>query len=206
LTAEQIWGGVAQRVGCGNGLIVVGSHVEQTSRQVDALRASAKLAEIVLDVPHLLGLSTGTARASYLSTLSDRVVASAARSDVLLYTSRSLVIGVDGEQSLQIARVVSSAVSQIVRDSLAAQLDWFIAKGGITSHDVATSGLGIRRARVIGQIFPGVVSVFQPLNADPLAIGRPYVVFAGNVGDTDSLAAVVSRLRSGIRVSPSEVS
>ena len=69
-----------------------------------------------------------------------------------------------------------------------------VAKGGITSHDVAVRGLGIRRAEVAGQLFPGVISVFRPLDAEPEAIGQPYVVFAGNVGDEDTLADVVAIL------------
>jgi uncharacterized protein YgbK (DUF1537 family) len=69
-----------------------------------------------------------------------------------------------------------------------------VAKGGITSHDVAVRGLGIRRAEVAGQLFPGVISVFQPLDAAPEALGMPYVVFAGNVGDDGTLADVVAIL------------
>ena len=68
---------------------------------------------------------------------------------------------------------------------------WVVAKGGITSHDVAVRGLGIRRAEVIGQLFPGMVSVFRPIEAAPEAVGTPYVVFAGNVGDDETLADVV---------------
>jgi len=64
-----------------------------------------------------------------------------------------------------------------------AKPSWVVAKGGITSHDVAVRGLGIRRAEVIGQLLPGMVSVFRPVEAAPEAVGIPYVVFAGNVGD-----------------------
>jgi uncharacterized protein YgbK (DUF1537 family) len=70
-----------------------------------------------------------------------------------------------------------------------------IAKGGITSHDVAVRGLGIRRAEVLGQLLPGMVSVFRPLDAAPGAVGTPYVVFAGNVGDEETLADIVDRFR-----------
>ena len=67
-----------------------------------------------------------------------------------------------------------------------------IAKGGITSSDVASEALRIRRASVVGPMLPGIVSLWQP-QVGP-AVGIPYVVFAGNVGDTDSLAAVVATL------------
>jgi len=52
-------------------------------------------------------------------------------------------------------------------------------------------GLGIRRAEVAGQLFPGMISVFRPLDAAPEVIGVPYVVFPGNVGDDGTLAQVV---------------
>ena len=78
--------------------------------------------------------------------------------------------------------------------AVAAGPAWVVAKGGITSHDVAVSGLGIRRAEVAGQLFPGLISVFRPLDAAPAAIGRPYVVFAGNVGAEETLGQVVAIL------------
>lgn len=66
-------------------------------------------------------------------------------------------------------------------------------QGGTTSHDVAVRGLGIRPADVQGQPFPWLVSVFDPLEAAPEAVGVPYVVLAGNVGDENTLAGVVTR-------------
>jgi uncharacterized protein YgbK (DUF1537 family) len=69
-----------------------------------------------------------------------------------------------------------------------------VAKGGITSSDVAAFGLGIRRAIVRGPMLPGIVSLWQPV--DGPAEGIPYVVFAGNVGDDRSLLDVVRVLSS----------
>ncbi len=171
-----------------HGLVVVGSHVGQTSRQVAVLRARGGVTEVELDVPALLG------GADVVGPATARVAAALERSDVVLYTSRTLVRGQDRDDSLAIARTVSAALSQVVRDSLAAGPAWVVAKGGITSHDVAVRGLGIRRAEVAGQLFPGVISVFRPLDAAPEALGKPYVVFAGNVGDEDTLAEVVQIL------------
>ena len=172
----------------GHGLVVVGSHVGQTSRQVAALQARGGVTAVELDVPALLD------GADVVSAAAAQVAAALARSDVLLYTSRTLVPGRDQAGSLAIARTVSAALSGTVRAALTAGPAWVVAKGGITSHDVAVRGLGIRRAEVTGQLFPGVISVFRPLDADPAAIGLPYVVFAGNVGDEDTLAQVVAIL------------
>jgi uncharacterized protein YgbK (DUF1537 family) len=90
---------------------------------------------------------------------------------------------------------VSAAVTEVVRGALPARPAWVVAKGGITSHDVAVRGLGIRRATVLGQLLPGMVSVFRPIDAAPEVVGTPYVVFAGNVGDETTLASVIDRFR-----------
>ena len=107
------------------------------------------------------------------------------------YLTLSIVRGTDADDSLAIARTVSAAVTSLVRAVLPGRPAWVVAKGGITSHDVAVAGLGIRRARVLGQLLTGMVSVLRPLEAADGAVGIPYVVFAGNVGDTGTLAHVV---------------
>ncbi len=197
LRGEQIQ--AAGRRG-GHGLIVVGSHVGQTSRQVDVLRARGVTTDIELDVPAVLDGGPDAAAAPVVAAAARRVTGALAHSDVLLYTSRDVVAGRDAAGSLAIARTVSAALSRIVRDALAARPAWVIAKGGITSHDVMCGGLGIRRAEVAGQLFPGTISVFRPLDAAPGAVGTPYVVFAGNVGDDGTLAQVVEILHGGQEV------
>ena len=194
----QIWG---ERRREGHGLVVVGSHVGQTSRQVAALRARDTTTDMELDVQAVLGGGPDVAAAPVVASTARRVAAALEHSDVLLYTSRTVVTAPDAAGSLTIARTVSAALSCIVRDALAARPAWVIAKGGITSHDVMLHGLGIRRAEVAGQLFPGTISVFRPLDAAPEAVGMPYVVFAGNVGDDGTLAQVVAIMRGEQEVS-----
>lgn len=172
----------------GHGLVVVGSHVGLTSRQVAAAQARGGLVEHELRVPSLLDPQL---RDQHVAEVAARVVQALATDDVLLFTSRALLTGGDADDSLAISRTVSTAVIEVVQAALAARPSWVVAKGGITSHDVAVRGLGIRRADVLGQLFPGMVSVFRPIEAAPEAVGTPYVVFAGNVGDDDTLADVV---------------
>ena len=192
LRGRELWGPGGPPAA--HGLIVVGSHVGQTSRQVAALRARGGVTAVELNVPALLD------GAEVVPAAAAEVTAALAGSDVLLFTSRTLIPGRDRAGSLAIARTVSAALSRVVSESLAAGPAWVVAKGGITSHDVAVRGLGIRRAEVAGQLFPGVISVFRPLDAAPTVIGKPYVVFAGNVGDEDTLAQVVAILggREGV--------
>jgi uncharacterized protein YgbK (DUF1537 family) len=185
LTAAQIW--PTGRPG-GHGLVVVGSHVGLTSRQVAAAQQRGGLTETELHVPTLIDPDR---RDAHVADIGRQVIEALATSDVLLFTSRTLLRGGDADDSLAISRTVSTAVVEVVQAALAAHPAWVVAKGGITSHDVAVRGLGIRRAEVIGQLFPGMVSVFRPIEAAPEAVGTPYVVFAGNVGGDDTLADVV---------------
>ncbi len=198
LTIQQIWPGGHPG---GHGLVVVGSHIGLTSRQVVRVQQRGAVVGFELDVPTLTDRSR---RDAHVEMTGAQVVDVLATSDVLLFTSRALQRGVDADDSLAIARNVSAAVVDVVRAARAAHPSWVVAKGGITSHDVAVRGLGIRRAEVIGQLLPGMVSVFRPVEAAPEAVGIPYVVFAGNVGTDDTLADVIDLLRglptpSGVR-------
>ncbi|MGI8716970.1 MAG: four-carbon acid sugar kinase family protein [Lapillicoccus sp.] len=176
----------------GHGLVVVGSHVGQTAHQMAEVRRRGGVVEVELDVAELVQPHR---RGAHVRETVERVVAGLAGSDVLLFTSRALVRGGDSDSSLEIARTVSTAVTEVVREALAAGPAWVIAKGGITSHDVAVRGLGIRRATVLGQVFPGMVSVLRPDEAPQAVIGMPYIVFAGNVGDENALADTIELLR-----------
>lgn len=171
-----------------HGLLVVGSHVGLTNDQVAAVRQQRRMIPVELPVPALLEPGEGDA---CVSAAANAVTEGLADSDVLLMTSRTLLRGTDPEANLAIARTVSAALSGVVRRSLAAGPAWVVAKGGITSHDVAVHGLGIRRATVLGQVRPGLVSVIRPVEAAPGAVGMPYVVFAGNVGDAGTLSQAV---------------
>lgn len=172
------------------GLVVVGSHVGLTGRQVDALRAATSTPEIVLDVPTVLDPQ---ARDAHVRDVAERAAAALASGNVVVRRGGAFVAGRDAEESLDFARRVSAAVVEVVRRIVEARCPRFvIAKGGITSSDVASRGLGIDRAVVRGPMLPGIVSLWEP--QDGPAAGVPYIVFAGNVGDDDSLARVVDIL------------
>lgn len=174
------------------GLVVVGSHVELTTRQLDELRRRDGPAEFEIDVQQVLGDD----RESHLDELVRQASEALADSTVVLRTTRTLVRGEDKDDSLRIAREVSDAVVQVVRQLVdLAPPRFVIAKGGITSSDVASRGLGINRAMVRGSMLPGLVSLWEPIEGPAQGIG--YIVFAGNVGDENSLADVVQKLSDG---------
>jgi uncharacterized protein YgbK (DUF1537 family) len=177
------------------GLVVVGSHVALTTRQLDRLRAAGGIAELELDVPALLDPTRGADHIAATVERAARLLATTGDADLVLRTSRTLVTGRDPVDSLVIARTVSTALSTVVRELTARVRPAFVlAKGGITSSDTATAALGITRAWSRGTLLPGVVSVWEPVSGP--ARGIPYVVFAGNVGDDDALVTAVSTLRA----------
>ena len=172
------------------GLIVVGSHVGLTGRQVDALRAATATPEVVLDVPAVLDPAK---RGAHVLAVAERAAGALRSGNVVVRRGGAFVAGRNAEESLDFARRVSAAVVEVVQRIVAARCPRFvIAKGGITSSDVAGRGLGINRALVRGPMLPGIVSLWEP--QDGPAAGVPYIVFAGNVGDDDSLARVVATL------------
>ena len=103
-----------------------------------------------------------------------------------------MTISSPAESSLAIGQQVSEGLVAIVR-SIIARPRYLLAKGGITSSDVATKGLGIKRAMVMGQILPGV-PVWQAGDESRWP-GLTYIVFPGNVGGAEALAEVVAKLK-----------
>lgn len=171
-----------------HGLVVVGSHVPTTTRQLNALKAGAPVSVVELNVPALLeDAEPVIARA--VEAISTELTSAT----VVVHTSRDVVVGADESESLAIARQVNAALIETVRRVVAVTPPRFvIAKGGITSSDVAKHSLEIRHALVVGPMEPGIISVW--LAQDGPAAAIPYVVFAGNVGADDSLLKAVQTL------------
>jgi len=172
------------------GLVVVGSYVPRTTRQLQHLLDEHGWVPIELKVSALLDPAAGPAElAAALAALQDTL---GANQNAVLYTSRELVTGATEEESLAIGQIVSRGLVQILRE-LPMRPRFLVAKGGITASDLATEALGVRRAMVLGQIAPGV-PVWE-LGSESRYPGLAYVVFPGNVG-TDSTLCEVARLLS----------
>jgi len=171
------------------GLFVVGSYVPKTSAQLSALRARPDMIGIEVRVAALLD---DDQRAAVIGAAAEDANQALMRGrDVVLFTSRDLVIGSDAASSLDIGRRVSDSLIAIVH-GIQCQPRYLVAKGGITSSDVATQGLGVRRAMVMGQVLPGV-PVWQ-LGEETRWPGMAYIIFPGNVGSDDALAEIRQRL------------
>jgi len=175
----------------GGGLVMVGSHVPRTSLQLEALLGRPGIASVEIDVPALLDGARQPPEIGRVARAIDSRLA--AGQDAVVFTSRLLASGADAERSLAIGQRVSESLVAIAR-SLAARPRYLLAKGGIASSDLATKGLGVHRALVLGQILPGV-PVWR-LGDESRYPGLVYVVFPGNVGGPGALAEAVAALSS----------
>ncbi len=179
----------------GHGLVVVGSHVGLTTQQLQEVQRRSGLSEHELNVEKLLSAE----REAHIEEVAQAIRSALADSDSVVYTSRKLVSTDDPAESLAIARSVSDAVVEVVQKVRTALPAWVVAKGGITSHEVAHHGLGIRLAEVEGQFFAGQISLFTPQDAPEEVLNTPYVVFPGNVGGREALADVIERLKEAVQ-------
>jgi uncharacterized protein YgbK (DUF1537 family) len=176
----------------GGGLIVVGSYVPKSAGQVATLLERSGLAAVEVDVVALLD---DARQASEIDRAAQQVdVVLGRNEDVVLYTSRRLISGDDVASSLAIGQRISDSLVAIVR-AIRVRPRYLLAKGGITSSDVATKGLDVKRALVLGQILPGV-PVWQ-LGPESRHPGMAYIVFPGNVGGPGALAEIVGMLSGG---------
>ncbi|MBN2313887.1 MAG: hypothetical protein JXM79_08145 [Sedimentisphaerales bacterium] len=176
-----------------SGLIVVGSYVPRSSEQLSHLLQHTNEQSIELNIETLLSMPV---RDELIRTTIKQIenVLSQGK-DIVVYTSRKLITGNDDESSLHIGEQISQALVEIVR-SIHVRPGYILAKGGITSSDIATKALKITRAQVLGQILPGVpVWRTGPESTFP---DLPYIVFPGNVGGSDAITHVVKGLRPSV--------
>lgn len=174
------------------GLFLIGSYVPKTGLQVKTLLEQTRIPALEVDVGLLLDPQR---REEVIARIAERASATmGAGGDIAVFTSRKLVSGEDAEKSLEIGRTVSESLIAIVR-AISVDPRYLVVKGGITSSDVATKGLGVRRAMVMGQALPGV-PVWR-LGPETRYPGMPYIIFPGNVGESDALARLQRNLRNG---------
>ena len=105
---------------------------------------------------------------------------------VVIYTSREELAFDSQQERLAFGERLSDFLMDIVR-KLPEDIGFLISKGGITSNDVLSTGLELRKSRVVGQILTGCSMVVCP-NEHSRYPGLPVVIFPGNVGGRTALA------------------
>lgn len=170
------------------GLIVIGSYVEKTTKQLTALLKRHSPETIELPIEAIIAHDNCDYFKTTFKQLNSCLYLGI---DVVLFTSRQLFVSEEEGDNLSVNNKVSHFISNLVA-SLTVVPKYIVAKGGITSSDLATKALGIKRATVMGQALPGV-----PVWRTGIESKFPemsYVIFPGNVGDNDALAELYEKL------------
>lgn len=174
------------------GVVLVGSHVQKTTRQLQALLQEPGVTGIEVDVRQLRD-GGADAHQQLLNLVLKQVQEAHARGKTpAVYTSREELTFDSVQARLAFGVEVSSLLMDIVK-GLPSDIGFLISKGGITSNDTLSTGLALRTARLLGQILPGVSIVRTPAH-HPQFPHLPVVLFPGNVGDDDALATAYKRL------------
>ena len=166
----------------GVGCFIVGSHVQKTTRQLNALLAGQGVAGIEVDVERVL--HDGDALMQEL--LSEMKQRAEEGLTPVVYTSRKEVRLTDADERQHLGQRISDFLVEMVA-RLPFVPSYLVAKGGITSNDILTKGLALKSAVVLGQIVPNVPCVMTD--------HFPYIIFPGNVGGDDSLREVYEKLK-----------
>jgi uncharacterized protein YgbK (DUF1537 family) len=167
-----------QGVGC----FVVGSHVKKTTQQLENLLQAEGTCAIEVDVQRILD-DAPLLMSETLDTI-QQVVDNYLTP--VIYTSRQEIRLDDANQRQHLGQQVSDFLVDIVY-RLPFTPSYLVGKGGITSHDILTKGLGIKSARVLGQVINSVPCVMTEK--------FPYIIFPGNVGSEQSLREVYEKLK-----------
>lgn len=173
------------------GVIVVGSHTEKTTKQVEELKKLTDIEFIELDATLVADEEAFEKEVQRCLRLEEECIK--AGKTVCCYTTRSLIKADTGnkEDELRLSVKISDAVQSLV-GRLEVIPAFVIAKGGITSSDVGTKALRVIKANVLGQIEPGI-PVWQTGEESKLPM-TPYIIFPGNVGEVTTLREAVEKL------------
>jgi uncharacterized protein YgbK (DUF1537 family) len=179
------------------GLVIVGSFVKKSTEQLDLLLKNGKnIKPILLDVN----------RAFYNSEVEVEKISDIAVNSLntgktpVIYTSRELKTTENDFNNANSSNDISNCLVSIVKRIIAKsriKLDYLLIKGGITSSDIITKSLNIKKALVLGQLYPGipVLKISSPARLADL----PIIIFPGNVGDRNTLLGIHNKIRTDNR-------
>lgn len=173
------------------GIVVVGSHTAKTTKQLEALQDIKELVFVEFNSDLVLDEKAFATEIARVIDLEEKIIASG--KTAVVYTKRKLLTLEDDtkEKALMRSVKISDAVQSLV-GNLSIVPTFVVAKGGITSSDVGTKALKVKKALVLGQIQPGI-PVWQTDDSSKFK-QIPYIIFPGNVGEVDTLRKVILTL------------
>lgn len=173
------------------GLIIVGSHVNKTTQQLnellklDAVRPIEFNSDLVLDEEKFEAEIQARIQELDKDIRNGQTCA--------IYTKRERLDLGEGmaEKELELSVKISDGLTRIIK-SLTSVPKYIIAKGGITSSEIGTTALGVRNAVVLGQALPGI-PVWRTDRGSKYP-NMPYIIFPGNVGAVRDLYTIAKSL------------
>ena len=162
-------------------LVICGSYVTQSTRQLSRLLAARPGSLVEADVGALAGDEPSSEIAVLAEAVSRR-----------LATDRLAVLATPRERpaettSLDAGERIAAGLARVVA-TVSPLPSALVAKGGITAAVTLRDGIGAAEADVVGPVEPGV-SLWSARWPDGGALD--YLVVPGNVGDDDLLARLV---------------
>ena len=176
------------------GIVIIGSHVKKTTQQFEELK-NCKYPLEFIEFHAARVLEEGGLQKETKEVIEKAESFLTQGKSVVVYTSRELVKldTDDKDKILEVSVAISNALVAVIGD-MTVKPNFIIAKGGITSSDVGTKALRVKRARVMGQIKPGI-PVWMTGDESKFPY-MPYVIFPGNVGQVTTLREAVEVLMS----------
>ena len=174
------------------GIVVVGSHTDKTTAQLRELLTLDCVVPVEFDSDKVLeGDEAFYAEVDRCVAEEEKIIRTG--KTAVCFTCRTLLSLENDtkESALQRSVKISDGVQSLV-GRLHLTPAFVIAKGGITSSDVGTKALAVRRANVMGQIRPGI-PVWQT-GEESRFPKTPYVIFPGNTGNETTLREAVEIL------------
>jgi len=176
---------------CTGGIVVVGSHTQKTTSQLEQLKTLEGIRFIEFNSDLVLEENRFQEEITSVLKLEEELLSQGVT--VVIYTKRKLLTleNDSKEDALERSVKISDAVQSLV-GNLKITPAFVVAKGGITSSDIGTKALKVKRANVLGQIRPGI-PVWQTGEESKFP-HIPYIIFPGNVGEENTLKEAVEIL------------
>lgn len=160
-------------------LLVAGSHTEGATKQLAKISARWGASR-----PIDTSLALENSALAAVATIDDGINKLVNKSLAIVSTER---IRLKEHNTLEHGEKVMQSIIAAVQ-GLSNYADIVVTKGGITSAEVARSGLGATEAWVLGQILPGI-SVWRVVDRNERLL--LLVIVPGSVGDSDTLIKVL---------------
>ena len=174
------------------GLIVVGSHVDISTKQLLHLLKISSCKPVEINVDKFFNFLKLSDKNSSIKDFKNQLVDQI--KDLIkeeftpvLFTSRKVISFREKCEEFSFKKDLALFIAQIVKE-LKHDIGYLVSKGGITSNTILSEGFNIESAYLEGQVITGVSLLRVNITETNTCI--PFVTFPGNIGEPNSLEKV----------------